>query len=160
MGFPNAWWAEEDDVFPPLDKTELVETLHLLSTERRLEGEIKLGEPFDDGQATGAHRGLQASVIAELNLGVEQLLDRLGGRERRTIDAVEDRIEGLERPRHVQVGEHLPETIATGRDGALHASPPVRRAYTASDRFSTVASGRDAADGARRRGAAGTRTDV
>jgi glycine/D-amino acid oxidase-like deaminating enzyme len=31
---------------------------------------------------------------------------------------------------------------------------------TASDRFSTVASGRGAADGARRRGAAGTRTDV
>ena len=160
MGLADAGRTEEDDVFSPLDEAELVEALHLLATERRLEGKIKLGEPLDGGQPTGAHRGLQASVVAQLNLRVEQLLDRLGGRERRAIDAVEDRIEGLERARHVQVGEHLPQAIATGRGGAFHASPPVRRAYTASGRFSTVTSGRGAADGAVRRGASGTRSDV
>src|SRR5205085_10768519 len=109
--------------------------------ERRLKGKVKLGEPLDGGQPTGAHRRLQAAVVAQLNLRVEQLLDRLGGRERRAIDVVKDGVEGLERPRHVQVGEHLPQTIATGR-GASHASPPVRRAYTASGRFSTVTRGR------------------
>jgi hypothetical protein len=41
------------------------------------------------------------------------LLDRLGGRQRPAIDPVEDRIEGLEGPRHVQIREHLPQTIAT-----------------------------------------------
>src|SRR5688572_24847972 len=130
MGFADPWWAQEDDVFPPLDEAELVKTLHLLATERRLEGEIKLGEPLDRGQSTGAHGGLQASVVAELNLRPEQLLDRLGGRERRAIDAVQNRVEGLKGPRHVQIGEHLPQTVATGWGGAFHASPPVRRAYT------------------------------
>lgn len=76
MRFADAGWPQEDDVFTPLDEAELVETLHLLPTERRLEGKIKLGEPLDGGQATGAHRGLQASVVAQLNLRVEQLLDR------------------------------------------------------------------------------------
>src|SRR5690242_10717566 len=131
MGFSDTWWPQKHDVFPPLDEAELMETFHLLPTKRRLEGEIKLGEPLDDGQPTRAHRGLQASVVAQLNLRAEQLLDRFGGRERRAIDAVEDGIEGLKCPRHVQIGEHLPQTIATGRSGALHASPPVSRAYTA-----------------------------
>ena len=36
---------------------------------------------------------------------------------------MEDGVEGLERARHVQVGEHLPQTIATGRGGALSCEP-------------------------------------
>ena len=51
MRFADAGWTQEDDVFTPLDEAELVQTLHLLATERRLEGEIKLGEPLDGGQA-------------------------------------------------------------------------------------------------------------
>src|SRR5689334_1231794 len=101
MGLAHTWWAQEDDVFPPLDEAELVETLELLLPERRLEGEIELGEPLDRGQPTGAHRGLQASVVAQLNLRAEQLLDRFGSGERRTIDTVENRVEGLQRAGHV-----------------------------------------------------------
>ena len=62
-----------------------------------------------------AHRGVQTSVVAQLNQRAEQLLDRLSGRERRAIDAVEDGIECFECPRHAQIGEHLAQTIVTGR---------------------------------------------
>ena len=49
MGFAQGERAQEDDVFPALDEAELVETLHLLPTQRRLEGDFKLGEALDDG---------------------------------------------------------------------------------------------------------------
>jgi len=54
-----------------------VQTLPLLASQRRLEGEIKLGEAFDGREPTRAHRRLQAPIVAELNLGAEQLLDGL-----------------------------------------------------------------------------------
>jgi hypothetical protein len=71
MGFTDARWSQEHDVFPPLDEAELVDTVHLLPTQRRLEGQIKLGEPLHDGQATRAHRGLQASVVAQLTRSID-----------------------------------------------------------------------------------------
>jgi hypothetical protein len=73
-----------------------------------LEGEIKLGEPFDGGQPAGAHCGLKSSVVAQLDLRTEQLLDRFRRRQRGPVDAVQDRIERFEGARHAQVGQHLP----------------------------------------------------
>src|SRR4030095_11415557 len=99
MGFADARRAEEDDVFAPLHEAELVETLQLLTPERRVKREIKLGEPFDRGQPAGAHRSLQTTIVAQLDLRAEQLLDGLGCGERGTIDAGENRIERLERAR-------------------------------------------------------------
>src|SRR6476661_7999840 len=120
MGLADAWRPEEDDIFAPLDEAELVQTLHLLTPERRLEGKIKLGEPLDGGQPAGAHRGLESSVVAQLDLRAEELLDRFRRRQRGAIDTLEDRIERLERTRHTQVGEHLTQAVATGRGRGFH----------------------------------------
>ena len=73
---------------------------------------------------------------------------------------MEDRIEGLKGARHAQVGQHLPQAVATGRRGALHASPPVRWAYTAKGRFSTVTSGRTVDSDRLDPGGSGNTSDV
>src|SRR5512133_3461078 len=93
--------------------------------------------PSEDGQ--------QPSSV---NLCGEQLLDRLGRRERAAIDTLEDGIERFEGARHVQVREDLPQAVASREGGALHAAPPASCAYAARARFSTVTTGR----GARRAG--------
>ena len=70
MRFADARRTEEDDVFAALDEAELVEALHLLTSERWLKGKIKFGQPFDDRETARAHGGLQAPVVAQLDLGV------------------------------------------------------------------------------------------
>ena len=77
---------------------------------------------LDGGQPAGAHRGLKSAVVAQLDLRAEQLLDRVGAVSVAAIDAVEDLIEGFERARHAQVGEHVPQAVATG-GGALSCEP-------------------------------------
>src|SRR5581483_2661232 len=141
MRFADARRPQEDDILAALDEAELVQALHLLPTQRRLEREIKVVELFDDGQSAGPHRGLQPSVVAQLNLRSEELLDRFGGGQRTAVDALEDRVECFEAAGHPQIGEHVPQAIAAREGGALHAAPPVSCAYAASDRFSTVTSG-------------------
>ena len=79
---------------------------------------------LDDRQAAGAHRRLQPSVVAQLNLRGEQLLDRLGRGERAAIDALQNRIERFEGAGHAQVGEDVAEPVAARERRALHATPP------------------------------------
>ena len=55
---------EEDDILAALDEAELVQTFDLLATERRLKRKVEVAELLDGGQTAGAHRGLQAPVVA------------------------------------------------------------------------------------------------
>jgi len=64
------------------------------------------------GQARGAHGGLQAAVVAEPDLGAQQLLDGLGGGGRAAVGLCEDAVDGFEGAGHLEVGEHLPQPIA------------------------------------------------
>ena len=75
------------NVFATLDETELVQALQLLATERRLEGEIKLGETLDGRQPAGAHRGLQPSVVTQLDLRAEQGSDRAAAADKQPTGA-------------------------------------------------------------------------
>jgi hypothetical protein len=52
---------------------------------------------------------LESPVIAQLNLGGEQLLDRVRRRNRAAIDAVDNRIERSQRAKHAEVGARLSE---------------------------------------------------
>ena len=117
---------EEDHILAALDEAELVQTLDLLAAQRRLKREVEVVELLDDGQSTGAHRGLQPPVIAQLNLRGEQLLDRLRRRERAAIDAVENRIERFEGAGHAQVREDVAQPVAARERRGLHAAPPAR----------------------------------
>jgi hypothetical protein len=56
---------------------------------------------------------LEPSVITELDLCREQLLDRVGAREGAAIDALEHRIQRFEGPRHPQVREDVPQAVAS-----------------------------------------------
>src|SRR5690606_13536635 len=87
MGFADARRSEQDDVLPALEEAEFVERLDLLSLDRRLKCEVEVLEGLDDRQPAAAHGGLQAAVVAEGDLGAEQLLDRLSCGQRATIDA-------------------------------------------------------------------------
>ena len=102
-----------------------MQTFDLLATYRRLEREVEIAELLDDRLAARAHRRLQPSVIAQLNLCGEELLDRFRSRERAAIDAVENRIERLEGAGHPQVGEDVTQSVAARERGGLHAAPPV-----------------------------------
>src|SRR5262249_57963213 len=125
---------EEDDILAPLDEAELVEALHLLAPQRGLKGEIKLVELLDDRQPAGPHRRLEPSIIAELNLRGEQLLDGIGRGQRAAVDALENRVKGFKATGHPQIGEHVPQAIAAREAGGLHALTHVGCTYPASRR--------------------------
>src|SRR5437899_2082876 len=91
--FTDAGWSQKDHTLAALDEAELVQALHLLPPEGRLKREIEVVELLDERQTAGSHRRLQTSVISELRLCGEQLLDGLGRGERPAIDALQDRVE-------------------------------------------------------------------
>lgn len=66
---PNTRRAQEVTISRPFDEAKLVETLDLLAAERRLKGEVEVTELLDGGETAGAHRRLQASVVADLTFG-------------------------------------------------------------------------------------------
>jgi hypothetical protein len=105
MRFADARRRQEDDILVALDEAELVQAIHLLAAHGRLEGEIKVVELLDDGQSAGPHRGLQPSVVAQLNLRGE-LLNSFGRGQRATVDALENCVERFEPTGHPQIGEH------------------------------------------------------
>ena len=80
---------------------------------------------LDDRQPARAHGSLEPTIIAQLNLRRQQLLDRVRGRERAAIDALQDDVERFERARHFQVGQDLAQAVASREGRALHATPPV-----------------------------------
>jgi len=93
MRLTDSGRAEEDDILAALHEAELVEALHLLAAQRGLNGEIEVVELLHHGQPARAHRGLEPSVIPQLNLRGEQLLDRLRRGQRAAIDALENGVE-------------------------------------------------------------------
>jgi hypothetical protein len=54
---------------------------------------------------------LEPSVIPQLNLRGEQLLDRFRRGERAAIDAVENRVECFERAGHAEVRENVTQAV-------------------------------------------------
>ena len=104
-------------------KPELVQALDLLAPQRRLKREIEIAELLDHGQATGAHRGLQSPVVAQLNLRGQQLLDRFRRRQRAAVDARQNRVERFQGTGHAQVGQHLAEPIAAREGRGFHTAP-------------------------------------
>jgi hypothetical protein len=142
VGLPHTGWAEEDDVLPALDEAELVEALDLPALDRGLEGEVEVLEGIHRGQSGGSHGGLQAPVVAQGDLGAEEALDRLGRADPAAVDAGQDRIQGLQRPGHLEIGQHGADPVATGETIRLHRPPPASRPYTSRGRRSTGTSGR------------------
>ena len=53
-----------------------MQALDLLALDARLEGKVKLRQRLDGRQARGAHGGLQATVVAQRDLGAQHQLDR------------------------------------------------------------------------------------
>ena len=104
--------AEQDDVLAAVDKSKLVQALDLLALEARLKGEITLPQRLDGRQARGAHRGLQPSVVAQRDLGVEHQLDRFARRHRPAVDLREHTIDRFQSAGHLQVGQHRPQPVA------------------------------------------------
>lgn len=138
MRLADPWRAEEDHVFAALDEAEFVQALDLITVQRRLKRKVEVAELLHGGQATGAHRGLQPPVVAQLNLRHEELLDGVWRRERAAIDVAQDRVERFEGTGHAQVGKDLAEAVTARERRGLQAAPPARRAYADSGRFSTV----------------------
>jgi hypothetical protein len=89
-----------------------VQTFDLLTTQRGLKGEVEVAQLFDRRQTAGAHRGLQPSIVSELNLRGQQLLNRFGCGERAAVDPVENRIQAFKSAWHAQVREHLAQSVA------------------------------------------------
>jgi len=131
--FPHPRRPEEDDILVALEEAQRMQTLNLLALHAWLKTEIKVGERFDDWQAGGAHRGLQAACVAQLDVRPQQLLNRVPGTHLARVTAPEDVIEGLERPRHLEIGELRAKPLTERRarcrsvcatHASTHASPP------------------------------------
>jgi len=69
---------EEDHVLVALHEAQLMEALHLVTLDGRLEREVEVLDALDRGKSGRAHGGLEAPVAAKLDLGVEERLERFG----------------------------------------------------------------------------------
>jgi hypothetical protein len=107
-----AWGSEEDHVLPALQEPEIVERVELLTLDRRLEGEVEVGDHLHGRQPARAHRRLQPAVVTQADLSTEQGLDGLGRRELTPVDLGEDLVERLERSGHLQIGELRADPVA------------------------------------------------
>ena len=104
--------AEQDNVLAAVEESQLVQALDLLALDARLEGEIKLRQRLDGRQARGAHRGLQATVVAQRDLGAQHLLDRFARRHRPAVDLGQHAVDRFQRAGHLQVRQHRPQPVA------------------------------------------------
>jgi hypothetical protein len=122
MGLPDTGRAQEDHVFLALEEAELMETLDLLSLDRRLKGEIELVHGLDRRQARGAHGGLQPPIVAQRDLRVEQRVDRGRTRQLAAVNAREYLVERFQCPGHLEVRELALDPLAQRpRGGRPHA---------------------------------------
>ena len=119
-----------------------MEAVDLLPFERGLDADVEAAVSLRGGEPRGAHRGHEPALIAETDLRAAHRGDGVGGPEPTPIDVGEDRVQGFERPGHLQVSELRAEALAHRRDG-LHGAPSASRAYAASGRCSTTAARRD-----------------
>ena len=62
-----------------------MQALDLLALDAGLEGEVELIEGLHSRQPRGAHGGLEPTVVAQHDLGVQQLLNGLGRRDRAAV---------------------------------------------------------------------------
>ena len=117
----------------------------LLALDRGLEAEVEVGKGLHGRQPGGTHGGLEPAVVAQIDLGGEELLDRLGGGEAASVDAGEDGVEGLERTGELEVGELGADPVAAAWPlGGRHETPAARRSYSARGRRSMVTRGTEA----------------
>ena len=72
MGFPDPRRAQQDDVLMAIEKASRMETLEWLPFDRRLKGEVEVGQGLDRREPGGAHRGLQPAAVTQADLSVEQ----------------------------------------------------------------------------------------
>src|SRR5690606_11973749 len=91
-----SWRAEEDDILPSLHEAERVQTVDLLSLDRGLKAEVEVVERLHSREAAGAHRRLQAAIVSQADLRIEDLADRLRGADLAAVDMGENRIERLQ----------------------------------------------------------------
>ena len=82
MSLSHARRPEQDHVLLSVQEAELVQALDLLALDAGLEGEVELIEGLHSRQPRGAHGGLETTVVAQHDLGVQELLDGLGCRDR------------------------------------------------------------------------------
>ena len=122
-----------------------MQALDLLAFDAGLEGKIELGQRLHGGQARGAHGGLQAAVVAQHDLGLQQLLDGLAGGGAAVVGLREDIVDGLEGAGHLEVGEHRPHAVAPAHRGGRHRTAAV---YSRSGRRCTGTAGRGRGAGA------------
>ena len=92
-----------------------MQALDLLALDAGLEGEVELIERLSQPAAAKSFMAeLETAVVAQHDLGVQQLLDGLGRRDRAAVGVREDAVDGLQRARHLEVSPALP---AAGRAG-------------------------------------------
>lgn len=78
--------------------------------------------------------GLELAVVAQVDPGGEELLDRLGSSDAAAVDAGEDAVEGFEGAGELEIGELGPDPVAAAWPlGGRHETPVVRRSYSARD---------------------------
>lgn len=101
MCLADARWAEKYDVLFAFNEADLGETLDLLSLHGGLKAEVEIGKHLYRGQPAAAHRGLQAPVVAQADLGVEHCRNRIAGTELTSIDPGEHMVERFEGAGHL-----------------------------------------------------------
>lgn len=77
VGLAHPGRPEQDDVLGPLDETEAGQLAHDLAVQTGLEGEVKLVEGLDPGEACEGQPGLDALEMAPRPLGREGLGEEL-----------------------------------------------------------------------------------
>ena len=114
--------TKQDHVLAAVEEAEFVQALDLLALDAGLEGEVELVECLHRRQSRGTHGGLEPAVVAQHDVGVQQLLDGLGRCDRATVGLRQDAVDGLQGTGHLEVGQHRPQAVAPAWRRGLHCS--------------------------------------
>lgn len=73
--FPTPGGSEEDHVLPAVEEGEFVQGVDLLALDGGLEAEVEVGQGLHGREPRGTNGGLEPAVVAQVDLGSEELLE-------------------------------------------------------------------------------------
>ena len=124
MGFAAAGLAEEVDDLVPADEVEPGQGEDAVAVERGLEREVEPGQRLDGEQPAHLEGGLDPAALAQAELLVEQVVDRLEGGDLAALELAEQVLQHLEGARHAEADQVAADAVeGSGRGGHRAGSP-------------------------------------
>src|SRR3954453_4455484 len=111
MTFSTARLTNEVDDLMAVDELELGQGEDAVAVERGLEREVKTGQGLDGEQPAHLERGADPPALAQGQFLAEHRLQSFGRADLATLQAAQDMIKPLQRPRHLEADEMAADPV-------------------------------------------------